>query len=1118
MKKCILFIVITLITMICHHPIQAATFGPNATSGTWTYNVINDGLHYHLCQVKPNNTMTIELTGDVTVDDRIFVGSATYIHTEGYVHPSTTLHIKNGSGKPVTIKYNLSTEPIKHNGVVVQSNPSGVFFSVFINAKLIIEGTESAPIIIDGNWDSKTVPYGFIENQGTIDFKHVILQNVKLSSNRGDTSLFKLSPFGKKTYYTGTSGDFYYKGYQLGTTTLDHCTIRNISSGSYGAVMLAGFKMSEVAANTRTSNKISITNCEIYNVNQTGVATTKTAQGENVDYASGTAGLFRFRGAWVGDFYMKNTKIHDNTSVGIGGGVFWNAIGRASDRPVFTIDGCEFYNNTVTDVTVSGTKVEGSAPAMVLQGQFKFEGNTTKVYNNTSNYLGGGIYVMGYTGMDATGRVDVTMNINDKLEMYGNSAELGGGMVIDCPEQCSMDAGSTVTVNINGCNIHNNKAIRMGGGMHIQWYSEVAKARPLTVNLNQGNFTENVVTGTTAGNYGGGGLSILGGTVKSSSGARCYFTSNKSGYQGGAIRFDEGANVQLGTVDITNCTAAYGGGITVEGSGTTASMSDVKISGCSATGTGGGISLYDKASATINSADISSCKASAGGAISAFGGSNLTINQATISGNEVTYAEGIADSGCGGAILTDASMLTINDGTISNNTARDGGGVYLKLSSTFGMTKGVISDNVATRRGGGIYSSGVGFALKEGLITRNSAGDFGGGIFYNNGSSSNTADHTIAGGTVSYNKAYAGGGIYCNAFRKSKLYIKNTLMEYNEALLGGGLFSYFTDLTLTNAYVRYNKAIGGASGNPGSMYSYIHCSGGTAELDAPKSYDLGGIGGGIYTAFKSHLTFDTKGGFGIYANLADYGADDIYAQGGEGSGLDYSDQSITLPAIAELGLSGYNVPVSQGNLFWAEDYIVNDTNYGKGSNKLGENGKNLRYRTSVEQMKLDLVKTAVASGKYTNKYLMLAVGYGVGKATLRKKGLKQGETCVFKVYSQDTKQNQYHQSTGVGDRPVNPLNCYMTIMMVGGGTEVDEKTLILPTGNWVVQESPYWAWTYNKVDDTNPPVNTLEDPLLIGKAVTATGDPAVFEFTNTKRTDIVVPHDEEVRQNSLQKQ
>lgn len=258
MKKCILFIVITLITMICHHPIQAATFGPNATSGTWTYNVINDGLHYHLCQLKPNNTMTIELTGDVTVDDRIFVGSATYIHTEGYVHPSTTLHIKNGSGKPVTIKYNLSTEPIKHNGVVVQSNPSGVFFSVFINAKLIIEGTESAPIIIDGNWDSKTVPYGFIENQGTIDFKHVILQNVKLSSNRGDTSLFKLSPFGKKTYYTGTSGDFYYKGYQLGTTTLDHCTIRNISSGSYGAVMLAGFKMSEVAANTRTSNKISI--------------------------------------------------------------------------------------------------------------------------------------------------------------------------------------------------------------------------------------------------------------------------------------------------------------------------------------------------------------------------------------------------------------------------------------------------------------------------------------------------------------------------------------------------------------------------------------------------------------------------------------------------------------------------------------------------------------------------------------------------------------------------------------------------------------------------------------------------------------------------------------------
>lgn len=1095
---------------------------PNAcfrNQSTWKHNYnldCNRGGNVYLCQVPPGNEVVVDLTQDVYVYDRIFVGSAYYFSLGESVKPAK-LTIRNRSGKKVTIHNRITPSTItassSNSGSTITKKQDitnlFTFVSVLMNGTLVIEGDENSPIVIDGNSNdsnSTAFPVGFIENQGTLDFKHVTIQNVKFSSastSLGNCSLFKICPWDTKGV-----------GQKLGTMTFDHCTIQNITSpASYGAVMLNYLNMGANAVNTRSSNKITFTNCLIQNVTQGGAATQDATGGAQGDKQANTAGIIRFRGGWIGDLYMKNTVIRNNTSTYTCAGVYWNAVGRKEDHPVFTIDGCEFYGNKVTNASCDGG-------AMVLQGEFKFEGGQTKVYNNSAGHLGGGIAVMGYTGTDAIEQTTITMNINDKLEVYNNQSELGGGMSFYCSDYCNLTDGSQVVINVDGCNIHDNTANRLGGGMHIQWKSNYVNDHNigLTVNLNQGTFANNKVTGTTVGNYGGGGLSVMGGKVTSTSGARCTFSGNTSGYLGGAIRFDDGANVQLGTVDITNCSAAYGGGITVEGSGTTMTMSDVEISNCSATETGGGISLYESASATINSANITGCSANGGGAVSAYGGSTLIINQATINGNTATYDESdTADvdtdthyNGCGGALLANASTITINDGTISNCTARDGGGVYLNLGSKYGMTKGVISDNNASRRGGGVYSSGIGFELKDGLITRNTAGEFGGGIFYNQGSYSNQAGYTIAGGTVSYNKAYGGGGIYVNAYDKGTITIKNTLVEYNEAYIGGGTLIYHAPTIFSNAYIRYNKAIGVDGKKPATMYNINHCVGGHPNTDAPET-TLSGIGGGIYGCVFANMSFNTAvgEGFGIYGNTADYGADDIY--------LSNQNTTLNLPAISSLGLSGYNVPVNKSQLFWAEDYIDNDPNYEQGTNGLKGTGEaNVRYRTSLENMSTSLSKTMVNAGTYNNQYLMLAVGFAMAKVTLKKNGLQKGETCVFKIYANDG--DQYKQSTtGSGVRPVSPLNCYMTVMMVGGGTGVDTKTLILPAGHWVAQESPYWAWTYDKVDDTDPAVNTIEDPLLIGLEV-KTDNNTVFEFTNTKRTNITTPHAEGVKQNSLQKQ
>jgi TolB-like protein len=92
-------------------------------------------------------------------------------------------------------------------------------------------------------------------------------------------------------------------------------------------------------------------------------------------------------------------------------------------------------------------------------------------------------------------------------------------------------------------------------------------------------------------------------------------------------------------------------------------------------------------------------------------------------------------------------------GTISGNSASDGGGVYVD-SGTFTMAGGTISGNSASSYGGGVHVYRGTFRMAEGAINRNS-GHLGGGV------SVHSSTFTMEGGSISGTSAssYDGGGV-----------------------------------------------------------------------------------------------------------------------------------------------------------------------------------------------------------------------------------------------------------------------------------------------------------------------------------------------------------------------
>ncbi len=190
-------------------------------------------------------------------------------------------------------------------------------------------------------------------------------------------------------------------------------------------------------------------------------------------------------------------------------------------------------------------------------------------------------------------------------------------------------------------------------------------------------------------------------------------------------------------------------GITLDGTSTNPSnltLIGVTISGATVNRNGGGIADFHS-TLTIENSTISGNSAGDGGIRNGGGiysdGGALTIDNSTISGNSA--------SSDGGGIGGFTGVVTINDSTISGNSANTGGGIY-DVAGTLTIDNSTVGRNSAVLSGGGIYQIGE-FSVSDSTISGNSSEGYGGGIYIANGTG------TIDDSTISGNSASTGGGI-----------------------------------------------------------------------------------------------------------------------------------------------------------------------------------------------------------------------------------------------------------------------------------------------------------------------------------------------------------------------
>ncbi len=103
---------------------------------------------------------------------------------------------------------------------------------------------------------------------------------------------------------------------------------------------------------------------------------------------------------------------------------------------------------------------------------------------------------------------------------------------------------------------------------------------------------------------------------------------------------------------------------------------------------------------------------------------NLTLSNVMVTGNA-------AAGGSGGGIWVNASpaSLILNNSTVANNTASEGGGIYASGPAT--ISESTIANNTATDTGGGIFNNTGPMVATNTTVSANTAGRDAGGLYQN---------------------------------------------------------------------------------------------------------------------------------------------------------------------------------------------------------------------------------------------------------------------------------------------------------------------------------------------------------------------------------------------------
>jgi len=311
-------------------------------------------------------------------------------------------------------------------------------------------------------------------------------------------------------------------------------------------------------------------------------------------------------------------------------------------------------------------------------------------------------------------------------------------------------------------------------------------------------------------------------------------------------------------------------------------------------------------------------------------GAEVTVSGLTLSGGQDN------DPYTGGGGILNLGTLTVTGSVITGNSAGAGGG--LDNDGALTVTGSVITGNSAVGdfgSGGGLYNDGGTLTVNDSTVSDNTANS-GGGI--TNHGTLTVTDSTVSGNSAGGYGSDGGGGI----FNVGPLTVTGSLITGNSASGGGGIENYKT-LTLTDSIIRGNTALdigAGLEGTDQSTQTVSDCT-----ISGNSATTSGSIGGGIDTGFQATLTVtdstisgnsaaDFAGGIDNGGTLTLTGSTvSGNSAGGIGGGGIYN---VDVATVINCTLSGNSAVSTGGGIF--DQYLLTVVNSTLSGNTAGAGG------------------------------------------------------------------------------------------------------------------------------------------------------------------------------------
>ncbi len=772
--------------------------------------------------------------------------------------------------------------------------------------------------------------------------------------------------------------------------------------------------------------------------------------------------------------FILNSGTIEGCTAGAGGAVYLYTLAddNLGRKAVFNM-----YGGTIRNCKALYTPApytHGGGAVMVDEfGEFNMFGGT--IEGCESNGHGCGVFTMGKMTMSGNSKIInckpvgwVEVNWDNTAKKWtGTGTEngdlidsylytggsLGGGLFI---------YGDKADVVMTSGEISNNRA-GSGGGVLMYYTSRTepgtAKGGKFVMNGKNAVIKENKVYGLRIGN--GAGVYVAGSTFQFIEGTIENNIARR--YGGGINTHHEGVILMEGKCIVRNNVAMHGGGISQEigkcdivldsdgiliegnyahGIGYGKSTTTGYVEGEEGMGNGGGV-FAEQGSLTIKRAAIKDNIATGhgGGVVLRTREENVTIDAyiegGTISGNQAMEGGGIYVNvnDVGSRAQMTVGTASSEPEIIANEATHNGGGIGLN-NGDITIIHGKVTQNEA-KNGGGVYVENGNVIIQKGIISHNEADVNGGGLYVYN-STQASKDITFSGGAFVDNHAKNGGGVCANGALNVKI---DATIENNTASNGGGIcLLNGAIMSFGDGLIFNNKAEGA------SILTTAYQ--GTTE-------SLNGVGGGIFMDSGTKLSFSEPHNMGLYNNRADNAADDVFANG--------NGTEVLLPEVNDMMLKDFDAPTTY--LYWIEDYVTGDSEYVKGTNRIGnepdETDKNVyRYQYALKNLKplWELEEENNKLQDYKSRYLCLALGYDQIFLKLIKKGLQAGDNVAFIISYPDSDSDGNYKE-------------YRKVYMYGIEGKDVVNTVCLPVGNWRIEES---SWTSKYVPVFENSSNILE--------------------------------------------